>query len=280
MKYPARIICAGAAFKIMVEKRDFDTLPPKIEEKVDRVWEEIKQYDPGIPDTPLFLAHGADAVRVEDDTIHLVCGPSSRKYLRGTTHENVATISGGRYIRRGVSMLSVTTTADNCLFMGVRKPVITYPLQRHHVAGRLEVKENDPVTGVYAEYRQEAGLERNEVHNLTCIGVAADMVYQSMSFEFIFRATTSLTARQLMERALRAKSADEHIMFEVFPWDPKFIRENVLLPEPDGFPPTGFAGLVMALRHDFGSDVFPDWEPESTTYPMFMGRRGQMLGIK
>lgn len=277
-KYPAKVLAEGKNFGIKLTKGPLPDLPPEITTKVEQEWERILTYDVTIPNTPLLLTTNDDGnLTIEGNTLVLACGPSDRKHLRGTTHESVASIKGGEYIRRGVSMLSVTQTADNLAFMGVRKPAITYPLQRHHVAGRLEVDEGDPITGIYAEYLQEAGIHRNEVE-IECIGIAADMVVKN--FEFIFKGTTKLTGAELIARALRAKSADEHIMFELFPYNAEYIRRNVLEPEPDGFPPTGFAGLAMALRHDFGPEAFPLWEPEATTYSAFMGRRGVMLKIK
>lgn len=276
MKHPSKILAEGREFQIHVEKREFDPLPSHIEQRVEELWIEQKKFDPDIPNTSMLLAHNAWR---DGNILRLICGSSSRKYFTGTTNEDIVALDGGRYIRRSVSMLAITRTADNCVVLGVRTPKTGYPLLRHAVpAGRLQVNELDPVNGIFVEYKEELGLERHEVYDLTCIGLVADLVYGFMCYEFIFIARSKLTACQLMERALTAISANEHCVLEAFPWDPDFIRENVLLMEPTCLPPTGFAGLNLALRHDFGTQAgIPEWEPAPCSYKEFMGRRWPMM---
>lgn len=276
MKHPSKILVQGGEFQIHVEKREFDPLPLQIEQRVEELWIERKKFDPDIPDTKMLLAQN---VWQDGNILRLICGPSSRKYFTGTTSEEIALLDCGRYVQRSTSMLSITRTSDNCIVLGVRTPKIGYPLQRHPVpAGRLQMNELDPVNGIFVEYKEELGLKRHEIYDLTCIGLVADLVYGFMSYEFIFMAKSKLTARQLMERTLTAVSANEHCVLEAFPWDPDFIRENVLLAEPTCLPPTGFAGLSLALCHDFRTRAgIPKWEPTSCSYQKFMGRRWPMI---
>lgn len=276
MRHPTHILAQNGVFYIEVQKQNFDPLPPEIEQRVNALWDERKIFDPVIPDTKMLLAHN---VWRNGNMLGVTCGPSSRKYFTGTTHEDIASCANGRYVRRSVAMQAITITSDHCVLLGVRTPKTGYPLQRHTVpGGRLQVDEIDPLNGIVVEYKEELGLEQDEIHDLKCIGLVSDLVYGFMSYEFIFMAQTKLTARQLITRALTAVSANEHPVLEVFPWNPDFIRENVLLPEPTCFPPTGFAGLVMALRHNFGNQAaIPWWEPTPISYQEFMGRRWPMM---
>lgn len=59
---------------------------------------------------------------------------------------------------------------------------------------------------------------------------------------------------------------------EPLPWDPYFMRE-LLLADPDGFVPTGFAGIAVCLGHAYGKAGSIDWTPMHRRYLEHMGRR-------
>lgn len=100
---------------------------------------------------------------------------------------------------------------------------------------------------------EELGIKHTEV-SVECIGLVADLVVNT--YEFIFIGRTSCSAADILSRARHAKDADEHVAIEAFPWSPAFVRELVCLPDPRAFVPTGFAGVALALRHDFGPAAF------------------------
>lgn len=151
MEYPIEVICEGRNFDISVRYENFPPLPGDLEEFVENHWSQLKKNDPGIPDTPMLAAH---LVQYGDNVIELVCGPSSRRIWMGTT-QGEAMRRWPEHVQRGISMLAVTLAdfeGTPVLVLGVRKPKITYPLQRHCVpAGRLEVSERDLLHGLHAE---------------------------------------------------------------------------------------------------------------------------------
>jgi len=53
-----------------------------------------------------------------------------------------------------------------------------------------------------------------------------------LNFEFVFLARTRLTARQVIEHARTAKSANEHCQLEPLPWQCALARGLLLWPTP------------------------------------------------
>ncbi|OGY37191.1 MAG: hypothetical protein A3E36_01160 [Candidatus Andersenbacteria bacterium RIFCSPHIGHO2_12_FULL_45_11b] len=280
--YPARRLFAapsGQKFEISVVHRDFDPLPAPQEAFVKAEVARVRQFDPGFPAvSKMLLAHN---LKLEGNELRLTCGVSARKYMQATTQPAFVEQFGEGSVRKGVSMLAVTITADNKLILGVRTPKTRYPIMRHCApAGRLAAHENDPYNGIMAEYREELGMDREDLQSIACIGVVEDLVYGSLTYEFVFIGKTKLTARQVIERAKGAKSADEHPVLESLMWVPDYICDDILLSEPDAWPPTGFAGVAMALEYEFGAGYRIDWEPNPMLYGNYMGRRGPMVRIK
>lgn len=266
-QYPAEIVCEGRFTEIVVVREELDPLPEDIENQVNAIWNDIKKVDPGIPDTQLFSSKRID---VDGNKITLVCGPSSRRYLKGTTHQSLSHIDP-RYIRRGVSGLAITLTKDNFLVLGMREVGTTYPICRHGApAGRLEVREGNPFNGIYTEYEQELGIRREEIAMLDCIGYNRDLCYGSQSDEFVFLGRLALTAAAVAKRYHTVVAKKEYQELEFFPWNPDFVRDVVCC-QPRNFPPTGYAAVAMACRHDFGQELFPiDWEPTPEPYESHM----------
>ena len=272
IRYPTKVIARGSfsMSDIVIERVNLPPLPVDLEARVDRVWAEELARNPKATPGELLVAAGLEQA---DGKLLLRCGLSDYRRFMGTTSpEGVPE----EYRHRAIGMLAVTTTADGYVMLGVRSPAIDWPLLRHVVpAGRLQPSELDPYTGVRAEFREELGLTPNDVVGLTCIGVVADQTLGRLNFEFVFRARTSLTAREVLERANVAKSVSEHCQLEPFPWQVDLIR-NLLLVDPDGYVPTGWAGLAIALQDEFGNESFPDWTPVHRTYADHVGRRLKM----
>lgn len=280
--YPAKklfLAPSGQKFEIKVEHCEFTPLSPDQEEFVAREVERVKVYDLGFPaESRVLLTHSLEE---KNGTLHLVAMPAARKYLQATTQPEFVEQFGELNVLRGISMLAVTITGDNRLILGVRTPKTRYPLQRHCApAGRLAQNERDPYNGTLIEYKEELGLERSDLTEITCIGVAQDMVHGSFSNEFVFIGRTNLRAREVIEKAKHAASANEHPVLESLIWNPEYIRDDILLSEPDAWPPTGFAGVAMALEYLEGEEYRIDWDPTPMVYEKYMGRRGPMVGIK
>ncbi len=276
--YPVRIVATGLFGEgdIEVHKGQLPDLPTDVAEKVEAQWAKELERNPALKPGPLLAARSVEAVD-GGKRLRLLCGMSNYKNFMGTTHEAVAPTIAEEYHHRATGFLAVTITADNCFLLGVRSPKIDWGNLRHVVpAGRLRPDEKDPFTGIRAEFTEELGLQPTEIQDLACIGVVADQTWGRLNYEFCFRACTPLTARQVIERAKTAKSADEHCQLEPFPWSETFTRD-LLLADPEGYVPTGWAGVALCLWRKFGEDAFPQWDTTHRTYEEHMGRRLAMV---
>jgi hypothetical protein len=280
--YPAQILFRsnrGKSFNIKTVRKEFPQLSRDESTFVDDELARVRSYDPGFPaDVQMLLAHSLEQSGSE---LILTAGIAPRKQLAATTKKGFIERFGEQRARYGVSMLAITITKDKRVVLGVRKAKIRYPNQRHAVpAGRLEKHQQDPRSGILGEYREELGINPDELTDLDCIGVVKDQVEGSMSYEFVFEGRVNLTAREVIQRALEASSRDEHPVLEAFKWDdPNHILQDVLLPEPSAWPPTGFSAVCLALAREYGDNYLPLWEPTTLDYRDYMGRRAAMLGI-
>ena len=277
MDYAVRVVTTGLFREgdVEVHKKELPPLPTDVAEKVEAIWAKELERNPNLRSGPLLAAQSVDVVG-DGKRLRLLCGVSNYKNFMGTTHEAVAPTIAEEHLHRATGFLAVTVTADNCFLLGVRSPKIDWGNLRHVVpAGRLRPDEKGPFTGIRAEFKEELGLEPSEIH-LVCVGVVADQTWGRLNYEFCFRASTPLTARQVIERAKTAKSAGEHCQLEPFPWSESFARE-LLLADPEGYVPTGWAGVALCLWDAFGETALPRWETVHRTYEEHMGRRLAMV---
>lgn len=278
MKYPVRLIAEGTFREGEIEicREDLPALPSAVATRVQAIWTRELVLNPNLRNGPLLTARSVEVVD-GGGRIRLHCGLSNYANFMGTTSEAVTSEFGDQHCHRAVGFLAVTHTADNRFILGVRSPKIDWGTLRHVVpAGRLRPDQLDPFTGVRKEFEEELGLRSEHITSLVCCGVVADLTYGRLNFEFCFLATTYLMAREVIEYAKGAKSANEHCQLEPFPWQPGFVRE-LLLADPEGYVPTGWAGVGLCLRQSHDKDSFPDWEPAHRTYEEHMGRRLPMI---
>lgn len=278
MDYAVRVVTTGLFGEgdIEVCKEELPAMPTDVTEKVEEIWAKELERNPSLKPGPLLAARSVEAVD-RGKRLRLLCGVSNYKNFMGTTHEAVAPTIAEEHRHRATGFLAVTVTSDNCFLLGVRSPKIDWGTLRHVVpAGRLRPDEKDPFTGIRAEFKEELGLLDADIHDLTCVGVVADQTWGRLNYEFCFRASTPLTARQVIERAKMAKSAGEHCQLEPFPWSETFARD-LLLADSEGYVPTGWAGVALCLWSAFGENAFPRWETVHRTYEEHMGRRLDMV---
>lgn len=271
MEFPARVVCEGSfpEDRVRVSVVE-DPLPPDIADQVDEFWARELVHNPHLRPWPLLCAR---FVEVVNGAIQLECVHSNYKEFMGTTR-NVDIPE--RYRRRAVGFLAVTTTGDYRILLGVRNRRIDWGTLWHVVpAGRLKPSEGNPHGGIRAEFREELGLDESDLINLECIGVVADETWGRLNYEFVFIAATQFTAWEVMKRAEHAKSADEHIQLVPYSLADEYLA-SFLLTASQCFVPTGFAGLVLALRH-LHQDFVPSWTPVHRTYEEHMGLRLALL---
>lgn len=275
LQYPARILVRGyfRPEDIVLENIPLPEFPSQIQQEIDDNWARELKINPNLRNGPLLagLKFDVESYHGLPTRIRLTCSASNYKNFMGTTREEFVHED---LRHRAIGIMAITKTRDGYLMLGVRSPRIDWGTLRHVIpAGRLRPNE-DPYSGITAEYKEELGLIAEEIHGLQCIGVVCEESWGRLNYEFVFRANTSLTARQLTERAKTAKSAGEHSQLEPFPFRENFMRE-LLLADPNGFVPTGWAGLALCLI--VRSWNFPEWTPCHRSYEEHMGRRLEML---
>lgn len=270
MEYPVQILAVGSFPEGNIEmvRESTNALPMDVEERISAVWGEELKTNPNLWSGPMLVARGIDVIEGAHLRVH--CIESEYKYFMGTTHESVAPLIPDNEVHRAIGFLAVTITSDGYVMLGVRSPKIDWPTLRHVVpAGRLTPRQEHPYKGVRDEFKSELGLDEADIVSLTCLGVVADLTWRRLNYEFIFLARTVLSFRKVMERARSARSASEHCQLEPFPWNPYFLH-YLLLVDPEGFVPTGFGGIALCLRQEFGSVVVPEWTPTHRTYTEHM----------
>lgn len=272
MDYGVRVLLEGrwTAEQVEVVKEELEPLSPNVVERVEALWAEEVTRNPHLRPGPLLVAKSVDTV---DDGARLrfACGESNYKNFMGTTHETVAQELAEGQIHRATGIMAVLTTADQRAVIGVRSPKVDWPTTRHVApAGRLRPADVHPFSGIRDEARTELGLDDATFSDPTCVGVVGDLTYGRLNTEFVFRARTLLTAEEVVAAAKAAKSANEHCWLEFWPWEASFVRE-LLLESHKEWVPTGWAGVAIALRSDFGEEAFPLWTPRGRTYVEAMG---------
>lgn len=274
MEYPARVLTVGSFAEKDIEmvRGKAEPLPRHVEERISDIWGDELKLNPNLFSGPILVAQGIDVI--DRTRLRVQCVESEYKYFMGTTHESVAPLLlPDTLVHRAIGFLAVTITGDGYCILGVRSPKIDWPTLRHVVpAGRLTPWQEHPYKGVRDEFRTELGLEEADIVSLTCLGVVADLTWRRLNYEFVFLARTTLTFWQVMERARNAKSASEHCQLEPFLWNSHVIS-NLLFSDPDGYVPTGFAGIALCFWRAFGGTKFPEWMPAHRTYTEHMGRR-------
>ena len=278
MDYPVRVVARGqfGEHNIAMQKQLLGPLPEKVTQQVEQVWQAELKHNPNLTPGPLLTTRSVE--RIDRKHLLFTCGESNYKNFMGTTHQTVACNITELFIHRATGMQAVTVTKDGCLLLGVRSPKIDWPLLRHVVpAGRLRPDEQNLFTGIRSEFAEELGLQASDLTELICVGVVADETWGRLNFEFVFLARTRLTARQTIERARTAKSA-EHCQLEPFPWYGQLLPD-LLLADPNGFVPTGWAGIVLCLWHVFGSTIIPEWVTVHRSYEEHMGHRLAMAQL-
>ncbi|MEK7098905.1 MAG: hypothetical protein AAB916_00100 [Patescibacteria group bacterium] len=272
MEYPARVLITGSFPEEAIEMvhEDAPALSPEVTAKVNELWGAELKQNPHLFSGPMLVAR---ALSRPPGRIRLHCMVSEYKNFMGTTHEDVAPMLPDGQLHRAIGFLAATITSDGYVMLGVRSPKIDWPTLRHVVpAGRLTPAQEHPYKGIRDEFQSELGIGAADIVSLECIGIVADMTWRRLNYEFVFFAQTRLTFRQVIERAKTARSGTEHVQLEPFPASADFMND-LLMSDPDGWVPTGFAGLALCGYNRFDIKSFPWWIPAHRTYAEHMGRR-------
>ena len=265
---PACIVATGdyAPGAIRIRRVDLPVLPSEIDEFVETKWQREIELNPRLYAGAIL---SPAAIRISADGIEIDCGVSDYRQFMGTTWPDVPE----NLRRRALGQLAVTITSDDRLVVGVRSAVIDWGGLRAAIpGGRVQPDEGTPEEAIRLEFREETGIGPNEIESLRCVGVAEDLTLGRQNYEIVYLARVNCTASDIVKLAESAEHSYEHDRIEVYAWERDTIAE-LLCTDPSNFTPSGFAGIALALRHDFGADAFPDWEAKPITYEEFMGER-------
>lgn len=270
MHYPAKIVATGQFTKaqIHIHQEDFPPLPDSIAALAAAQWARQLEHNPNLKAGPMLAAQHLEQ---REDGLHLHCGPSRYDLFMGTTCSPEVP---DKYRHRAIGALCVLLTSDQYLVFGIRSPKIDWGTLRHVVpACRMNLTDEHPYTAIVREANEELGLRPDELIDLTCAGVVSDLTWGRLNYEFVFRAKTKLTARQLVERAQTAKSADEHCQLETHLYTRPYQEHGeFLMCDPNGWVPTGWLGTILSLGM-----CCVEFTPTPRTYEEHMGRRLAML---
>lgn len=203
IEYPARIITRNVFTRdhISVEVVELALLPPDIEGMVEERWSAELARNPHLTNGKILSEQGI-LISPDGEDLKLFAGISDYKHFMGTTHESVAPYIDQCYWHRAIGIMSVTLTTDEFLILGVRSSTIDWGLLRHVVpAGRLKPAEMDPFSGIIGKYKEELGIEPEEISDLCCAGVVADLTWGRLNCEFVFCGFVELTAAEVIARA-------------------------------------------------------------------------------
>ena len=265
--YPVRVLHTGTWLPddILIFERPFVPFPAQVKQKVECRWmlAEVMAQRQGVVMTRGTVRAGS-SLYVKNDKLCLKYGTSDYGNAIGSTHPDVPEYHQHRF----VGFMCVTCTSDGFLVYGVRG-AIDWPYQCHVApAGRWSTKQESPVAGIKAEFKEELGVHPDEILDLQCIAVIADDTIGRMNFEFVFTANVLLTFTELRQRAFSAKSKSEHV--QLLPVGIEDV-ETLIMSAPYKWVPTGFAGMALRSRRSTNSASVVDWTSVADmTYESFM----------
>ena len=275
-EYPASIIATGEfdQLAIKLEIVDAPTLPENIIASIEERWTSETALNPELVSGPLLSPVD---VTCSSRQVRVTACVTDYKTFMGTTADPSIPEP---LRRRAIGVAAVTISADGFVLVGVRSTRVDWGTLRHVLpAGRLKPSDQSVFRGITIEFEEELGPNAaRQLKSLVCVGLVRDETFGRLNYEFVFLARSALTAAELIDEASHAESAIEHSRVESYPWDADSIGA-LLLADPTGFVPSGWAALAICVRHDFGDESFPMWKSTHTCYEAHMRHRLNKTGI-
>ena len=137
---------------------------------------------------------------MDHDVLTIDISPTSYRIVAGTNFANprFAQQHGRDVMANPIGVSTLVQAADNRLLLGRRNgSVAYYPRRVHPFAGSMEVADVvDPFENVRRELREELSLNRADIANIVCLGVAEDA--NLVHPELLFIASATLTEPQIV----------------------------------------------------------------------------------
>ncbi|MCA9255482.1 MAG: hypothetical protein KDA33_07580 [Phycisphaerales bacterium] len=147
----------------------------------------------------------------------MVVGPTNYRDFVGTNlfnHDRIGEFGWERF-SNPVGTTATLMTSDGRICYGRRSAKVSYHAEHVHTFGgafeeadRLPDGSIDPFASVAREITEELGIARDELIDLTCVGLVRDKeIYQP---ELLFEASLPMTGAEVEQRWASAEAKDEH----------------------------------------------------------------------
>jgi len=198
-----------------------------------------------------------------DGTNHftLKVGPTCYRDFVGTNlfnHHRLAEF-GWDHFSNPVGTTATLITSDGQICYGRRSAKVSYHASHVHTFGgafeeadRLADGSIDPFASVGREIEEELAIGRNELIDLTCVGLLRDKeIHQP---EMLFEARLDLDCAEVLARWEKAEGRDEHAGLEFFANQPQAVPQYI---QSCGLiAPVASGALFLLGLHQWGIDWY------------------------
>ncbi|MCB9851515.1 MAG: hypothetical protein H6819_00345 [Phycisphaerales bacterium] len=191
----------------------------------------------------------------------MTVGPTNYRDFVGTNlfHHDRLEEFGWERFSNPVGTTATLLTSDGLICYGRRSAKVSYHAEHVHTFGgafeeadRLADGSIDPFASVAREITEELAIAREELIDLTCVGLVRDKeIYQP---ELLFEASLPMTFEDVRERWRTAEGADEHDSLVALADAPEAIVPFVLSCGP--IAPVAVGALFLRGLHRWGEGWF------------------------
>jgi 8-oxo-dGTP pyrophosphatase MutT (NUDIX family) len=189
--------------------------------------------------------------RATKDHLALTISKSSYRIFVGTNmaHPEFADLYGAQVMANPVGVSPALLTSDGQLLLGRRSATVAYyPSRVHPFAGCMEPKDPDPFAAILRELKEELSLEKEDLQEINCIGIAEDASLRQP--ELIFSVRIAVT-RARIEAQL---DPVEHHSIWAIPAEQDRIA--IALKQDQQLTPVARAALLLWGRQTLGQEWY------------------------
>ncbi len=181
-----------------------------------------------------YVDHTVDTDPSGQPRFTLTVGPTCYRDFVGTNlfnHHRLAEF-GWDHFSNPVGTTATLITADHQICYGRRSAKVSYHANHVHTFGgafeeadRLPDGTIDPFASVSREIEEELAIGRDELIDLTCVGLLRDKeIHQP---EMLFEARLDLDSDEVEARWQKAEGRDEHAGLEFFANEPNAVPQYI-----------------------------------------------------
>jgi 8-oxo-dGTP pyrophosphatase MutT (NUDIX family) len=222
---------------------------PEVESAIETAWAQaLARPNIHLFDGPMCRLESWHAT---EDHLALKISRSSYRIFVGTNmaHPEFAGTFGREVMANPVGVSPAILTSDGQLLLGRRSSTVAYyPSRVHPFAGCMEPKDPDPFASIVRELNEELSIERTDLREIRCIGIAED---ESLCQpELIFSVNSALSRSEIEARL----DPVEHSAIWAIPAIDAQVRS--ILPQDPQLTPIAIATLLLWGRINFDQSWF------------------------